>query len=338
MRTTARTTQVVVVMTFACVASSAITSAEGVERSSRPTTRAASQTTSSGVAASDPATWTTRRLSSPGRVQVMDASGVLATFTVGARTVTLRGATRTFAEPVSSTAKVTTPTWVRVLDQPFVDEVDIAWLVAARADTTPDVLATAMQYVSGMPTVLDRQGQVLAGDASYGPLQPDGTRQEGSDFNDYLQVPWSYASGQDTPEASQAGALDCSGYVRMVLGYRHGVAMTLDPDGVRLPRRAVQMASSAPGVVTVRNAGTTPSAKALDAIAPGDLLFFDASRDDGTAVDHVAIYLGRDSTGAPRFVSSRKTVDGPTLGDVGGRSLLTGSGLYAVSWRAARRI
>lgn len=67
-------------------------------------------------------------------------------------------------------------------------------------------------------------------------------------------------------------------------------------------------------------------------------MFFDANPDDGTLVDHVGMYLGPDSVGAPRFISTRKSVNGPTLGDVGGRSVLSGTGLYATTWRAARRL
>jgi cell wall-associated NlpC family hydrolase len=260
----------------------------------------------------------------------------VATFTVGARTVTLRGATRVFAEAATTSARVTSTTWVRLLPQPFTGTVDTVWLTAALSDTSPDVLATAAQYVTGAPRLLSPDGKVLASDADFGPLLSDGTRAEGSDFNDYLGMAWSYGAITDQPETNQLNSLDCSGFVRMVLGYRLNLAMTLDPDGVRLPRRAVQMLASAPGVVTVPDTGSRPAS--TSALAPGDLLFFDGSTNDGTAVDHVALYLGLDSAGAPRFVSSRKTANGPTLGDVGGKSLLTGSGLYAVSWRAARRL
>ena len=38
-----------------------------------------------------------------------------------------------------------------------------------------------------------------------------------------------------------------------------------------------------------------------------------------------------------RFISSRKSANGPTLGDTNGKSLLDGTGLYAKSFRAARR-
>ncbi len=73
-------------------------------------------------------------------------------------------------------------------------------------------------------------------------------------------------------------------------------------------------------------------------LQPGDVVAFDASTTDGTRIDHVGIFLGRDSLGHDRFISSRKTADGPTLGDLGGRSVLDGTGLYAVSFRTARRI
>jgi hypothetical protein len=249
--------------------------------------------------------------------------------------VTLRGPQRVFAESTTA-ATVTSTTWVRLLAQPFTGAVDYGWLAGWAGDTSEDVLDVARQYVTGAPERMDATGLRIAGDASYGPLQPDGTRAEGSDFNDYLGVAWSYGSTVDQPEPDQFGALDCSGYVRAVFGHRAGVPMTLQPDGTRLPRRAVQMSSSAPGVVVVPDTGTRPSS--LAALLPGDLVFFDASTDDGTLVDHVGIYLGPDSAGAPRFVSSRKGADGPTMGDVRGRSTLSGTGLYATSFRAARRI
>ena len=68
----------------------------------------------------------------------------------------------------------------------------------------------------------------------------------------------------------------------------------------------------------------------------GDLLFFNLDGD--SQIDHVAIHLGLDSEGNHRFVSSRAKADGPTLGDLGGASLLDGDGLYARGFRAARRL
>lgn len=269
------------------------------------------------------------------RTVVVTRKGRTATFTVGARTVTITGPSRTFTEPAVPET-VTSSVWVRLLETPFSGTIPDAWLSAALADRSPDVLATAMQYTTAAPTVRDAQGAVVSDDADFGPLQADGTREEGSDFNDYLGKTWTYTSGVDEPEANQFGALDCSGFVRMVVGYRRGFPLTLAPDGRALPRRAVQMAASAPGVAVVPDTG----ARASDtgSLRPGDLVFFDASTDDGSDIDHVGIYLGKDSAGAPRFVSSRKTANGPTMGDIGGRSTLNGTGLYASSWRSAHRL
>lgn len=275
------------------------------------------------------------RVSNPARSIVSTAKGTwVATFTDGSRTVSLAGPGRTFSEP-DVAATVRHATWVRLLPGASTGRVDLAWLDRARGDTSPDLLAVAFQYVTGAAAVVEG-GAPLAGDASYGPLQADGTRQEGSDWNDFQQVSATYDGVADAAEAAQAGSLDCSGFVRMVLGRRLGVPMVLGPDGVRLPRRAVQMAASAPGTLTISDAGRQVSD--FKPLAPGDLVLFDASADDGTAIDHVGFYLGRDGSGSHRFLSSRKGADGPTMGDVKGRSTLDGTGLYATAFRAARRI
>jgi cell wall-associated NlpC family hydrolase len=73
-------------------------------------------------------------------------------------------------------------------------------------------------------------------------------------------------------------------------------------------------------------------------VQAGDLVFFDADPEDGPAVDHVGLYLGRDDGGHLRFLSSRKGANGPTLGDTRGASLLDGAGLYARAFRSARRL
>lgn len=280
--------------------------------------------------------WSTRRLANPERVEVYDSRRLIATFTVGARTVTLQGPRRVFAEPSTTSATVTHNRWVRLLDQPFAGRVDMQWLRDKLADTSPDVLAIGMQYVTGAPAVLDARGEVVAADAHFGPLQQDGSRAEGADFNDFYQRVATYGSVVDRPEPEEAGSVDCSGFMRLVFGYRSGYPLVLTPDLQALPRRAVQMAAEAPGVMVVPNVGGVPDD--FSRLLPGDLVFFDGSVDDGSAIDHVGLYLGRDSQGHERFVSSRKTVDGPTMGDVGGRSVLDGTGYYAVAWRAARRL
>jgi hypothetical protein len=262
----------------------------------------------------------------PRRVAMFDANTGrwLATFTVGARTVLLRGRFRTLKE---GPHRVRHAHWVRLYPRPFrEDDVDRGWLAEAmdaNACGDPDVLAIAMQYI---------------GDASYGPLI-DGEREEGADFNDYLGVPWQYdGEPADPPERRQFRCLDCSGYVRMVFGYRGGVPLSRAPrkDRSALPRRAHEMASHAPGVVVVPPSGRQITA--FDDLAPGDLVFFDADRDDGPRSDHVGLYLGTDTARHHRFLSSRKTANGPTMGDAGGRSTLDGDGLYARAFRAVRRL
>lgn len=270
---------------------------------------------------------TVTRLTGPDRSEVHDGSGWLATFTDGARTVALRGTMRTLAEQ-GDPAQVQSDVSVRLLPAPFTGTIDEAWLQAATADATPDVFATALEYVTGGPS-----------DADYGPALPGGGRKEGSDFNDYLGVDFTYADGTvDRAEADQRNSLDCSGFVRMVFGHRlgHPMAPAEAQDGVSLPRRAVQILDGAPGVVVIANPGT--QVVAMDALQPGDLVFFDADAGDGPAIDHVGIYVGRDVAGHARFVSSRKGVNGPTLGDANGASILDGNGLYARAFRAARRL
>ena len=289
--------------------------------------------------------------SEPGTVlDVYDAGhNWIASFTQGASSVVLAGPTRTFSERTAPSS-VTHSFWVRTLPSPFTGTVDQVWLNAALAANragVPDVFGIAMQYVEGAP-LLTEGGLPIGGDAAYGPLLPDGTLQEGSDFNDYVGVTWIYANGQtDAPEPDQFGCLDCSGYMRMIWGLRHsldgsGYGDTIPlclsplPDRSALPRRSFEICAAGPGVLVIPNAGKQVSNFAP--LMPGDLVFFDASTNDGTQIDHVGMYLGVDAQGKHRFVSSRKSIDGPTLGDYRGASILEGTGLYARSFRAARRL
>lgn len=266
-------------------------------------------------------------------IDVFDGSGWLMRLTKGSRTVSLRGPSRTFAE---GAAIVKHDIWVRLIDTPFSGNVATIDISALLADRSPDVLAVAMQYIDGAATVRSAQGQQIAGDAQYGPLDANGLRQEGSDFNDYLGQEWQYEASVDKPEADQIGALDCSGYIRMVWGYRSGVPLAPSLDGVvgALPRRAVQMFSAQTGQVVTETATRT----SFNLLKPGDLLFFDASTDDGAAVDHVGMYMGTDVKGNHRFISSRKTANGPTMSDIGGSSILNGGGLYARSYVGSKRL
>lgn len=286
-----------------------------------------------------------RRLSAPDRTQIVDASGrIIATMTDGARTAHLAGPERTFAEPRFTRAEVHTDLWVRLAPKEWYpgaerDRWFTEWLEKARTDRSADVLGVAMEYTYVAPPKKDAKGQQYSGDAAFGPLSdkdPDG-RAENSDFYDYLGVPWTFPDKKEKPSASHILSLDCSGYLRMVYGYRLGYPLrgTNEP-GPGLPRRAYAMASVGPGVQLMPNTGKR--ARELDRLVPGDLLFFNAGRLQGANIEHSGMYLGVDNRGHHRFISSRTTANGPTMGDLGGESTLDGTGYWATRFRTARRL
>lgn len=273
------------------------------------------------------------QIGNPARTVVSNADGWMATFTKGARSVALRGPSRTFTEP-SAEQPFVTSTWVRVLPQSYdghFDAVDEAWLNAAANDSGTDVIETAMAFVEGAPN-----------DADYGPLDPaTGKREEGSDFNDYLGIPWNYNGKMDRPDAEQINSLDSSGYIRMVWGYANALPISLNPDGQAIPRKIFQILDSMPGPGVVVMPNTGMQVTDLSKLQVGDIVFFDADTADGTQIDHVGMYLGTDADGNYRFISSRKTSNGPTFGtdfeSQGGKSVLDGVGEWAKAFRAVRR-
>ncbi|MFE7347532.1 hypothetical protein [Streptomyces fimicarius] len=238
---------------------------------------------------------------------------------------------------------VTHDTWVRVLPTPFdgtwtpalADQIR-AWAV----DRTPDVLAYAMGYITGAPTVTAPAlaGAPIMGQSHYGPMDVDGTLIEGADFHDYMGLDWTFPNGEVlAAKPSELGSLDCSGFVRMIYGYHMGIPMvrTQNIDGTNLPRITKDIGPSGPGVIVAQATDTAPP---LTAIQIGDVPHFDATTETTIGeLDHNGIYLGVDSNGRPRFINSRKTPDGPTFGDLGGASALDGTGLYATSLRLIRR-
>jgi cell wall-associated NlpC family hydrolase len=294
--------------------------------------------------------FTFSKYKNPDRTEVRDSTNHwIATFTNNSYTVTLSGPARNFSERTAGYS-VTHSTWVRTLPTPFTGKVDQNWLNQARTanqNLVADVLALGMQYIEAAPIIIQGSLQI-AGDSSYGPLQSDGTRQEGSDFNDYLGITWNYSDGtHDSPESAQKFCLDCSGFMRMIFGYRHSFAnaaykdqipLCISPrtDRAAMPRRSFEIYASAPGTLIITNTGKQITD--FSKINIGDLVFFDADAGDGTQIDHVGMYLGIDSGGNYRFISSRKSIDGPTLGDYNGKSVLNGTGLYATSFRGARRM
>ncbi|MGI5499749.1 hypothetical protein [Lentzea sp. CA-135723] len=284
------------------------------------------------------------RVDDPPRTLVLNARGDrLATLTDGARTAVFRGPARTFAEPEVTAATVTTDDWVRVAPAPWrpggeQDPALAKWLTTALQDRSPDVLDVAMQYRRNTPDLRDDRGVRYAGRAFFGPMV-DGERLSDADFNDYLGVPWTYPGGVvREPDPLRKDSLDCSGYLRMVFGYRAGYPLGWAPSRTRLPRQAKDFTAGAPGTVIVADTGASPPAEDLERLQPGDVLAFDLDPADGPLLDHSAIYLGVDSAGQPRFVSSRKTYNAPTMGDKYGSSVLTGDGVFAKVFRLARRV
>jgi hypothetical protein len=280
--------------------------------------------------------WTLTRLSGPDRTVVTNEMGAwVATFTDNAHAVTLAGPQRTLTERMLRHEVVTT-TYVRVLPRPFNGKVDPGWLTQALTSKEPDILAISLEYLHGSESIFDEDGRRIAGDAQYGPLNQDGLREEGADFQDYLGVSWTYEGKVRRPVDRFAGSLDCSGYIRMIWGMRGGLPVARGDSDTGIPRRSFEIARSGPGVEVLANTGKVP--QLLDKLSPGDLVFFDADTTDGSQIDHVGMFVGKDTGGHYRFISSRKTNDGPTMGDFGGASILDGNGKYAEAFRLARRL
>lgn len=245
----------------------------------------------------------------------------------------------------SSPPTVTHNTWVRVLSTPFngtwsdtlANQIR-AWAV----DTSPDALAYAVMFITGAPTVTssDFSGAQVYGQAQYGPLYTDGTRVEFSDWNDYIGVGWTYPNGEvrTFPHGSitTSGGLDCSGFIRMVYGRNMGIPMSFDLnyDGINLPRRSADIGPTGPGILIANSTGSPPATTSLQT---GDYLGFALSDSTDGELTHSGIYLGLDTGGNQRFISARKVANGPTMSDLGGSSILNGTGSYSTGLRTIRR-
>ncbi|MCK1795552.1 C40 family peptidase [Streptomyces sp. XM4193] len=306
-----------------------------------------------GAADREPLDRSWQRLRNPDRSVLRGADGeLLATFTDGARTATLTGPSRTFTEPEHTGARIVTTDWVRLLPRAWERGAErqrwfTDWLRRQLGSTEDDLFATAFQYTAGAPVRKDRNGVPYAGDASFGPL-PKGSRDASdrlkqSDFPDYLGVPHTFPDGTTVrPDPRRHRSLDCSGYLRAVLGHRGGYPLAPnDEAGGGLPRTADAMARSGLGTEVVPRSGGsaegTGRPASLDTLHPGDLVFFELKRNGGR-LDHAGLYLGRDTDGHQVFISSRSEADGPTVGDTGGASRLDGEGYYAQAFRTARRL
>jgi hypothetical protein len=238
--------------------------------------------------------------------------------------------------------------WVRYLSAPFTGVLTpqlIATIRQLAVDTTPDVLGTALEYVARAPAATSATYSAqITGQSGYGPLTASGGRTEGGDFYDYMGISWTFGdAGGSTanPDASFLLDMDCSGYLRMV-AWRLGIPLARSNsvyfDGLNLPRVSNSQALFGPGIIVVQAVGTAP---ALTDLQIGDWVAFDATNggdEPAGQLDHIGIFVGVDILGNYRFLSSRKTPNGPTMGDLGGVSYFSpGSALYATSLRLIRR-
>lgn len=284
------------------------------------------------------------QLGGPDRTVIRSGSGALvAELTHGSRTVRVTGPTRTFVEPASTKAKIVTNSWVHIADKPFdprllADETFAGWLLARLDKTMQDVLGCALDYITDAPARITDNIRV-AGDAKFGYINEDSTR-DGADFYDYLEIPWTWPDGtQSRPAAKWRRSLDCSGYLRLVYGYRMG--MTLHRGNARvtegLPRTAYAIAERAPSTLIAEAAEPDQAPRDLSKVAAGDLVFFALHAEDPGLITHSGIVLGPDTDGDLRFVSSRQTIDGPTFGDVAGAGVLN-VGFFAERLRKIIRL
>ncbi len=292
---------------------------------------------------------TFRRVSNPAGTEVVDkkSGDVVARLTDKARTAVFYGPKHTFAEPDTTDATVTTNAWVRVVPHQWKqgaekDKWFPKWLAEYKGSTKPGALEIGTQYFQGAPDKKDEDGVRFAGDADFGPMKDDGSglRAVGGDYNDFMGITVSHPDKKhDPPEKEDANALDCSGFLRIVLGYRMDYPLfgKNETKGDGLQRQVQGMVDRAPGVLLVKDTGKRPDlAKATKNMLPGDIVFFQTDGEPG--LDHSGFYMGKDSRGKHRFMSSRDTINGPTMGDVAGPSILDGNGLFANNFRAVRRL
>jgi hypothetical protein len=129
--------------------------------------------------------------------------------------------------------------------------------------------------------------------------------------------------------------VDCSGFLRLVYGYRLGYPLrNRNTAGDGLPRRAFAMSEYGPGTEVIAPGGS----RDYRALQSGDLVFFNIDPSDGPQADHSGIFLGVDSSGHYRFISSRTRANGPTMGDDGYAAILDGDGHFASALRNVRRL
>ncbi|MFD8301641.1 NlpC/P60 family protein [Streptomyces sp. NPDC059690] len=253
------------------------------------------------------------RIGNPARTVARDPRGtVVATFTDGARTAVLTGPSRTFAEPRTTDAKVVTKSWVRLLPKPWARGAERGgwfrtWLTSPLGSRDPDILATAFEYVAGAPVRTTAAGVKYSGAARYAPDTTSGSGRAaqgkpkprtGSDFYDYLGIPWTFLDTVTRrPEKDRARSVDSSGYVRLVYGYRSGFPLNSRDNaaGSGLQRTPDAIAHGRLGVPVIPLTDRRPTV--IQQLQPGDLVFFTTRELPGKRIGHIGICLGLDPDG-----------------------------------------
>jgi hypothetical protein len=252
----------------------------------------------------------------------------IATLTEGARMVVFEGKARTFTEPDNTKAQVISNTYVRIAPKAWftgahTEKWFYMWFFKMLTTKDDDILGIAMQYLDGTPIKRDKDDVPYAGDAGFGLVRTSDTV-DGADFYDYLGIPWKWQDGTvSRPSSRWYRKVDCSGYLRLVYGYRGGIETFRENTYVDgLPRTAFAMATLAPSVLIAK--GSTPSKSPSDSdlvhLLPGDAVFF-ALHKDPDFISHSGVYMGDDTRGHMRFVSSRTSINGPTFGDFTTKSI-----------------
>ena len=288
-------------------------------------------------------------LHDPYRVAVTKNGEWVATFTPDCYTVITAGPERVFTEKFQRggetvEVRVGHRTWVRAAPGPVDTKIDKRWLslaLDANQRHVPDALAIAMQYLKGCRPCCSAiiRSRVTPRTDRFKRKVPTSTTTSGSAGSTRTIRPTNRNRTNfdaSTARASCAwfGVIDitCRGPDTSIR-YRCRFALR---NGSALPRRAVEMYHCAPGLILAADNGS--QLEDFEHIDIGDLVYFDGSDDDGDDIDHVGMYLGTDTGGHHRFISSRKTPDDPTFADYGGSSVLDGAGHYAKAFRAIRRL
>ncbi|NUQ75979.1 MAG: hypothetical protein HUU21_20760 [Polyangiaceae bacterium] len=320
----------------------------------------------------------------------------VARFTEGAYTVAVKGyTTRSFAttDTDGSAVNVTHDTYVRTLPAPFSSSMSDTdktnWLLAAREANChgdKDILAIANQYAENAAETWV-SGVRLMGDADYG---------SGCDFHDYLCTSWTPPDGNPRPAdlacqaslacpdplaASNIGSMDCSGFVRMVYGHRNNFEAQLpaytaslglsvfryplstSQAPTHLPRASRNQYRYGSGMKVIPfRVASVPTQAEIDALQPGDLVFFNLDNTSATCcepstpdeddtcceegITHVGIFVGEqgpreDRPTRYRLINSRDSMNGPTMGHTSFINTSTSTKSSYSGWsaklRAARR-